>query len=113
MSLHLRKAFIFSLLGILSFSVLCIGQGKPMDGTAVQRLEVMPDKVDRMRRSLNSSISAVKEENKSDKSKKDDEKKLETPLGRLVALEKDVSRISSEVNSLRGKVDRADRKSVV
>ena len=109
MSFHLRKAFIVSVLGLVVISSVAFGQGQPADGTVMQRLDVMRDKLDRMRRSLNSSISAVKEENKSDKSKKYDEKKIETPLGRLVGLEKDVSRLSSEVNGLRGKVERADK----
>ena len=109
MSLHLRKAFIYSVLGIISLSTIAFGQSQPLDGTVVQRLEVMRDKLDRMRRSLDSSITAVKEENKSDKAKKDDAKKLETPLGRLVGLEKDVSRVLSDVNNLRGKVDRSEK----
>ncbi|MEO6655904.1 MAG: outer membrane protein assembly factor BamD [Pyrinomonadaceae bacterium] len=69
----------------------------------------MSDKLDRMRRSLDSAISVLKEENKSDKAKKDDEKNLNTPLGRLVALEKDVSRHQSDVSNLRGKIDRAEK----
>ncbi|QQS33297.1 MAG: outer membrane protein assembly factor BamD [Acidobacteriota bacterium] len=79
------------------------------DGTVAQRLDVMRDKLERMRRSLNSAISVIKEENKSDRSKKDDDKKLNTPLGRLVALEKDVSRLQSDINGLRSKIDRGDK----
>jgi outer membrane assembly lipoprotein YfiO len=79
------------------------------EGTVSQRLDVMRDKLERMRRSLNSAISVLKEENKGDKSKKDDEKRLDTPLGRLVALEKDVSRLQSDINSIRGKVDRGEK----
>lgn len=101
--------------GFLLFLVVWLGastgfaQAKPGDGTDLQRLEVMRDKLERMRRSLSSTISVLKEENKSDKSKKDDEKKLDTPLGRLVGLEKDTSRLQSDVNSLRGKVDRGEK----
>jgi outer membrane assembly lipoprotein YfiO len=109
MSVNLRKAFVLSFLGVFALSFSALGQAKPLDGTVVQRLDVMRDKLDRMRRSLNSSISALKEEGKSDKSKKDDEKKIETPLGRLVALEKDVSRLTSDVGGLRGKVDRSEK----
>jgi outer membrane assembly lipoprotein YfiO len=86
-----------------------MGQNRPGDGTDLQRLEVMREKLDRVRRSLSSVIAVIKDENKEDKAKKDDEKKLETPLGRLVALEKDGSRLNSDVNSLRGRVDRGEK----
>jgi len=108
------KNSIFSLLitalvftGVFTGSL--IAQGKPGDGTATQRLEVMRQKLDTMRRSLNSMASVLKVENKDDKTKKDDKEKLETPLGRLLSLEKDASRLQSEVNSLRGKADRAEK----
>lgn len=90
-------------------STVAFSQAKQSDGTPSQRLSVMSDKLDRMRRSLNSAISVIKEENKSDKTKKDDEKKLDTPLGRLVSLEKETSRLQSDVNNLRGKVDRGEK----
>jgi hypothetical protein len=61
-----------------------------------------------MRRSLNSATSVLRQEAKGDKSKKDDEKDLNTPIGRLVALEKDASRLQSELNSLKGKIDRSE-----
>lgn len=104
-----KRVLLFSIAVILAGSSFVFTQAKPGEGTDVQRLEVMRDKLDRIRRSLNSVISVLKEENKEDKTKKDDEKKLETPLGRLVAMEKDGSRLSSDVNSLRGKVDRGEK----
>ncbi len=85
------------------------GQVRPGDGTVEQRLQIMRDKLDRMRRSLSSSVSVLKQDNKENKTGKDDEKDLNTPLGRLVALEKDASRLQSDVNNLRGKVDRAEQ----
>ncbi len=85
------------------------GQSKPGDGTVAQRLDVMGQKIETMRRSLGSMASVLKTENKEDKSKKDDKEKLDTPLGRLLALEKDASRLQSEVNSLKGKADRAEK----
>ncbi|CAN5520547.1 hypothetical protein BH10ACI3_BH10ACI3_12660 [soil metagenome] len=109
MVFDLRKFRYLSLLLILAFSVAGFGQAKPGDGTALQRLDVMKDKVDRMRRSLDSGIAVLKDENKADQAKKDDEKKIETPLGRLVALEKDAGRVQSDINSLRGKADRGDK----
>lgn len=109
MVFDLKRATFLCLFVILAVTSAGFGQARPGDGTDLQRLDVMRDKLDRLRRSLNSVISVLKEENKEDKAKKDDEKKLETPLGRLVALEKDGSRLSSDVNSLRGKVDRGEK----
>lgn len=103
------KIVFLQLAAILAVSTAAFSQVKPSDGTPSQRLNVMNEKLDRMRKSLNSATSVLKEESKSDKTKKDDEKKLETPLGRLVALEKDASRLQSDVNTLRGKVDRGEK----
>ena len=74
-----------------------------------QRLDVMRDKLDRMRRSLNSSISVLKDETKDDKKKKDDKESLGTPLGRLQELDKDVARLQSDVSNLHGKLDRSEK----
>lgn len=104
-----NRIVLFTMMAILGLGSVAFAQVKPGEGTALQRLDVMRDKLERMRRSLNSAVSVLKEENKDDKSKKDDEKKLDTPLGRLVALEKDASRLQSDVNSLRGKVDRGEK----
>ncbi len=109
MVFDLKRAVFLSIVFILVFASLGLAQAKPGDGTVIQRLDVMRDKLERMRRSLSSVVSVLREENKSDASKKDDEKKLDTPLGRLAALEKDTSRIQSDVNSLRGKADRAEK----
>lgn len=109
----MRKHLFFSVIAAAligaAFSASASAQAKPGDGTPLQRLEVMRQKLDTMRRSLNSSASVLKDENKGDDSKKDDKSKADTPLGRILSLEKDVSRLQSEVNSLRGRVDRADK----
>jgi outer membrane protein assembly factor BamD len=84
-------------------------QGKKGDGTALQRVDVMSQKLETMRRSLGSAASVLKQENKDDKAKKDDKEKSDTPLARLLSLEKEVSRLQSDANSLRGKVDRAEK----
>jgi outer membrane assembly lipoprotein YfiO len=94
---------------VAAFSMSVFAQAKPGDGTPSQRLEVMRQKLDTMRRSLTSAASVLRNENKSDETKKDDKDKRETPLGRLISLEKDASSLMSEVNSLRGKVDRSDK----
>lgn len=103
------KVIFLQLVVFLSASAVAYSQAKPGDGTALQRLSVMGEKLDRMRKSLSSIASVLKEESKSDKAKKDDEKNPNTPLGRLVALEKDASRLQGDVNDLRGKVDRGEK----
>ena len=90
------------------FAAGAVAQQKPGDGTPSQRLEVMRQKLETMRRSLNGMASVLKEETKGDGSKNDKEK-LDTPLARIQGLEKDASRLSSDVNSLRGKIDRSDK----
>ena len=104
-----NKAVFFSGLLILSFVVSGLAQTKPNEGTVQQRLDVMRSKLETMRRSLQSAISVMKDDNKDDKSKKDDKEKLATPLGRLRGLEKETSNLQSDVNSLRGKVDRSEK----
>lgn len=108
MFLGKNKAIFLSLLAILSIVASLSAQTRN-DATPVQRLDVMRQKLDIMRRSLGGAMSVIKEENKSDKTKKDDKDKLDTPLGRLTSLEKDAARLQSEVNSLRGKIDRAEK----
>ncbi len=105
-----NKAIILSLLLVLSFIVSVSAQNKNNEGSPTQRLEVMRQRLDSLRRSVNGAISAFKDDgSKDDKSKKDDKASLETPIGRLKGLEKDTSRLQSEVTSLRGKVDRAEK----
>lgn len=93
----------------LAGGVVAEGQVKPGEGTDSQRLDVLRDKLERMRRSLNSGISVLREENKEDKAKKDDEKKVDTPLGRLISLEKEGGRLQSEVNNIKGRIDRGEK----
>lgn len=109
----MRKISFFSVLALFAATLVlsssALSQAKPGDGTPSQRLEVMRQKLETMRRSLNSAASVLREENKSNEAKKDDKDKPDSPLGRLLSLEKDVSRLASEVNALRGKVDRSDK----
>ena len=110
MFLRVNKAIIFSLVLALSLTfAVSAQQSQSSDGTPSQRLEVLRSKIDTMRRSLNSAISVLKDESKDDKSKKDDKDGLNTPLGRLRALEKEASSLSSDVNSLRGKIERTEK----
>jgi outer membrane protein assembly factor BamD len=103
-----NKVFFIILLIILTLVVPSLAQTKN-DGTPLQRLDIMRQKLESLRRSLGNASSAIQEENKGDKTKKDDKDNINTPLGRLKALEKDASRLSSDVNNLRGKVDRAEK----
>lgn len=103
-----RNAIFLTLLLSVTFVISNFAQ-KAGDGTVSQRLDVMRQKLDTMKRSLNSVISVLKDDAKEDKSKKDDKTALDTPLGRMRSLEKEVSSKQSEVNNLRGKVDRSDK----
>ncbi len=106
MFFHKSKIAIFGLFLIVGLIAPAFAQS---GGTPSQRLEIMRQKLETMRRSLDSTASAIEKENDGDKSKKDDKKKPETPLGRIVGLEKEASNLQSEVNSIRGKVDRAEK----
>ncbi|HVE55542.1 MAG TPA: outer membrane protein assembly factor BamD [Pyrinomonadaceae bacterium] len=109
MFFRVNKAIIVGLTLVLSFSFAALAQTKPNEGTPVQRLDVMRSKLETMRRSLQSTISVLKDSNKDDKNKKDDKEKLDTPLGRLRGLEKETASLQSDVSSLRGKVDRSEK----
>ena len=104
-----NKAIILSFLLLIGLATPGFAQKKDSDGSPSQRLQVMRQKLDAMRRSLSSARSVLKDDKKQDKSKKDDKSSAETPLNRLSALEKDVSRIQSEVNTLGGKLDRSEK----
>jgi outer membrane assembly lipoprotein YfiO len=100
----LTAAFIFGLAAISG-----LAQAKPSDGSPSQRLDVMRQKLEAARRSINSSASVLKEDSKDDKSRKDDSKDLNTPLGRLTSAEKDAARLLSDVNNLAAKVSRSEK----
>lgn len=86
-----------------------LAQAKPGDGSDFQRLDVMRDKLDRTKRSLEGMASALKAESKDDRTKKDDKERLDSPLGRITGLQKETNRLLSEVLNLRGKVDRSEK----
>jgi len=70
--------------------------------STAQRLDVMSSKLDSMRRSLSSAVAAIPE-NKDKKANPDD------PVVRLKSLEKEVSSLTSEVNDIRTKNDKAEK----
>jgi len=104
-----KRMVVLSVMSLAFLTLSSIGQNKPLDGSEAQRLDVMRDKLDRMKRSLTGAASVLKEENKGDKTKKENKENLDTPLGRLLSLEKEASRLLSDVNSLKGKVDRGEK----
>lgn len=104
--------FSVAILSLLLLA-LCVPVGaqtqpKPGDGSPQQRLEIMRQKLETMRRSLQSAQTGLKEEAK-DNDKEEDKKASDTPLARLKGLEKETSSALSDVNSLRGKIDRAEK----
>ncbi|HQU86507.1 MAG TPA: outer membrane protein assembly factor BamD [Pyrinomonadaceae bacterium] len=99
--------FILTALLVSAFAVN--GQQKSSDGTPLQRLEVLRTRLEQLRRSLSSAASVLSDENKGDKSKKEDKNDLNTPLGRLRGLEKEASTLQSDINGLRGKIERSEK----
>jgi len=81
---------------------------QPGDGSPAQRLEVMRQKLETIRRSATGAASALKQEGEDDKSK-ENKGKLDTPYARLKAIEKEASNMQGDVNSLRGKQDRSEK----
>ena len=101
------RTVLVALAFVAFLAVAALPQGKG-EGTVAQRIDVMRQKLETMRRSLGSSISVLKQESKGD-GKKDDKENLETPLGRLTNLDKEAGRLLSDVNNLRGKAERGDK----
>jgi outer membrane assembly lipoprotein YfiO len=104
---QITKRFLF--LAALA-GLLCVGiaaQSTKGDGTVTQRLDVMGQKLETMRRSLKSTLSVLEQE--SGDKKKDEKENPDSPHARLSSLEKEVSRLQSDVNSLKGKVDRSEK----
>lgn len=92
---------------LLAVGVTGLAQAKKGEGTISQRLEVMSQKLETMRRSLKSTISVLEQENGGDK--KGDKESADTPHARLTALEKETARLQSDINNLKGKVDRSEK----
>lgn len=105
---YLKRSFALVSLLVLAAGA-SISQTKPGDGTDAQRLQVMSEKLERMRRSLESMASVLRDEGKDDPAKKDDKNKGDSPLGRTLAMIKDVSRTQGDVNGIKGRVERSDK----
>ncbi len=98
---------LFLVMGMVS--AVGFSQVKPGDGSPAQRLEVMRQKLETIKRSAESSASVLKEEAKDSKTSKEDKSALDTPLARLTSIQKEASSQLSEVNNLRGRVDRSEK----
>ena len=95
---HVRKLVLFLTVCAL-FAMPVFSQ----DGTPAQRLDILRQKLETVKKSLKGSISVMKKDKRDD----NDPKNPETPLGKLVSLEKETSSLLNEVNTLRGKVLRS------
>ncbi len=98
------KVLIISLIILTLFTIPAFAQVKGSDATPSQRLNILNQKLDAMRNSLKISSKRLE-----DSASKEDKKNPETPIGRLISLEKEGSRFQNEVNNLRGKVGRNDK----
>src|SRR5262249_23492409 len=97
---------MFVLLGGLSMlAVAQNGNRTQTELSAAQRMDVLSSKLESMRRSLTSAISAMPAANtdKEQKAEPDD------PRERLRGLEKEVGSLTSELNDIRTKQDRAEK----
>ncbi len=103
------RRIVVSLLAVIALSSLGAFAQKPGDGSPAQRLEVMRQKLETIRRSATSAASVLKQESKDDKATKTDKENSDTPYARLRAIEKEASTLQSDVNGLRGKLDRSEK----
>jgi outer membrane protein assembly factor BamD len=88
-----------------AFSQVNKSQTQAQSGLSnLQRMDVMRSKLDAMRRSLENAIAAVNAKESSDKSRNPDD-----PRERLRGLAKEIGSVSSELNDLRAKEDRAEK----
>jgi outer membrane protein assembly factor BamD len=79
--------------------------GQQTELSTTQRLDVMSSKLDLLRRSLNAAIKAL-ETKTVDKDKKAN---ADDPVAVLKGLEKEVASVTSEVNDIRSKNDKAEK----
>ncbi len=99
-----KVAGCLSLIGaFLILSATIVGQ----DGSDSQRISIMSDKLNAIRRSLGSSESALRAEAKAAKEKV--EETADSPISRVRSLDKEASRLQSDVANIRGKIDRSEK----
>jgi outer membrane protein assembly factor BamD len=99
----MKSRFLIASVLILTFMQFAFAQRQAQSELSIgQRLDVMTSKLESMRRSLNSALSALP-------SNKDKKANADDPAVRLRGLEKEVSSVLSEVNDIRSKNDRAEK----
>ena len=84
----LRNAVVALAITVLAFSAAAFGQAKPGEGSPTQRLEVLRQKLETIRRSATSAASVLKDEGKDEKADKNAKESLDSPASRLHAIEK-------------------------
>jgi len=98
-----RLIICAGLLLVLNSVAFAQGGSSQSDLSPLQRMDVMRSKIESMRRSLNSAISALESQGQGDKKNPDD------PRQRLRGLDKEAGSILSEINDFRSKQERAER----
>ncbi|PYS90991.1 MAG: hypothetical protein DMF62_03505 [Acidobacteria bacterium] len=101
-----KFAFLFFSVLLLSSALVSFGQNTGNDGSSQQRLEVMRQKLETIRKSASSAASVLAQE---EKTSKEDKKNVDTPVGRLRSIEKDAAKLLSEIGEIRGKLDRSEK----
>ncbi|PYS88002.1 MAG: hypothetical protein DMF64_21610 [Acidobacteria bacterium] len=114
-----RSLLVVAVLGAVLGAGLVLAQaqtgGAQSTGTPYQRLEVMRQQLDSMRRSLATGIANLGGDSAEPKDKKKDKKESAAPatesdsVARLRGLDKEASSLTNDIIDLRGKVDRAER----
>ena len=104
------RLFILAVFCALVFGLPTTGLAQRPSGgqtelSTAQRLDVMDSKLDLMRRSLSSAVKGM-ETKSTDKDKKAN---ADDPVVRLKGLQKEVSSLTSEVNDIRSKNDKAEK----
>jgi outer membrane protein assembly factor BamD len=97
--------FCALILGVAQTGFAQQKSGGQTEQSTVQRLDVMSSKLDLMRRSLNAAIKAL-EAKPTDQDKKAN---ADDPVAILKGLEKEVGSVTSEVNDIRNKNDKAEK----
>ena len=90
---------------LLAVAPVVLAQRTQTEQSTIQRLDVMTSKLESMRRSLNSALSAMN----APKNDKDTKPNADDPVVRLKGLEKEVGSTLSEVNDIRSKNDRSEK----
>jgi outer membrane protein assembly factor BamD len=103
--MHYRFGACLVICAALIFSF--VGAASAQGGTALQRMDIMRSKLDSLRRSLNSAISAL--ESQAGKQSDKEKKNPDDPRQRLRGLDKEVGSLLSEINDIRGKHERAEK----